>query len=70
MVDQRRTFSLISSWDHYRRFSPLRFSDTEQAGLKPAQNLHSNVVEIMLTTTPRFVFPICQMMGLGKTAVS
>ena len=45
MVDQRKAFSLISSWDHCQRSSPLQISDTPQAGFEPAQNLSSGLVE-------------------------
>ena len=38
MVDQRKMFSLISSWDHCQRSSPSQISDTPQAGFEPAQN--------------------------------
>ena len=57
MVDQRKAFSLISSWDHYQRSSLSRISDTPQAGFEPAQNLSSGFVEwscaVVITTTPR-----------------
>ena len=45
MVDQRKAFSLISSWDHCQRSSPLRISDTPRAGFEPVQNLSSDFVE-------------------------
>ena len=45
MVDRRKAFSLISSWDHCQRSSPSRISDTPQAGFEPAQNLNSGLVE-------------------------
>ena len=45
MVDQRKTFGLISSRDHYRRPSPQRVSDTPCAGFEPGQNLSSGLVE-------------------------
>ena len=45
MVDWRKAFSLISSWDHCQRSSPSRISDSPQAGfepaLKPKFRLHS-----------------------------
>ena len=57
MVDQRKAFSLISSQDHCQRSSPLRISDTPQAGFEPAQNLSSGLVErscaVAITTTLR-----------------
>ena len=57
MVDQRKAFSLISSWDHCQRFLTLRISDMPQAGFEPAQNLSSGFVEwscaVVVTTTPR-----------------
>ena len=39
MVDQRKALSLISSWDHCQRSSPLRISGMPRAGLEPAQNI-------------------------------
>ena len=57
MVDQPKVFSLISSQDHYERFSPSRISDTSRAGFEPAQNLSSGLVKwscvVVITTTPR-----------------
>ena len=38
MVDRRKAFSLISSWDHCQRSSPLQISDT----LRAEDMLHSN----------------------------
>ena len=56
MVDRRKAFSLISSWDHCQRSSPSRISDMPQAGFEPAQNLSSGLVEwsctVVITTTP------------------
>ena len=47
----------ISSQDHCQRSSPLRISDTLQAGFEPVQNLSSGSVEwscaVVITTTPR-----------------
>ena len=34
MVDRRKTFSFISSRDHYQRSSPARISDTPRAGFE------------------------------------
>ena len=45
MVDRQKAFSLVSSRDHCQRFSPLRISDTLRAGIEPAQNLSSGLVE-------------------------
>ena len=45
MFDQRKVFSLISSQDYCQRSSPLRISDTPQAGFEPVQNLSSGLVE-------------------------
>ena len=45
MFDRQKVFSLISSWDHCQSSSPLRISDTPQAGFEPAQNLGSCLVE-------------------------
>ena len=57
MVERRKAFSLISSRDHCQRSSPSRISYTPQAGLEPAQNLSSGLVEwicaVVITTTPR-----------------
>ena len=39
MVDQRKVFSSISSWDHCQRSSPSPISGTHRAGFEPAQNL-------------------------------
>ena len=44
MVDRRKTFILISSWDCCRRSSPSRTSDTTPAEFEPAQNLSSATV--------------------------
>ena len=56
MVDRRKAFSLISSWDHCQRSSPSRIFDTPQAGFEPVQNLSSALVEwsctVVITTTP------------------
>ena len=56
MVDRRKAFSVISSRDHFQRFSPSRISDMPRAGLEPAQNLSSGFVEwsftVVITTTP------------------
>ena len=57
MVDRRKAFSLISRRDHCKRSSLSRISNTPQAGLEPAQNLSSRLVEwscaVVITTTPR-----------------
>ena len=57
MVDGRKAFSLISSWDHCQRSSLLWISNTPRAGFEPAQNLSADLVEwscaVVLTTTPR-----------------
>ena len=57
MVDRRKAFSLISSWDHCQRSSPSWISDTLRAGFEPGQNLSSGLVEwscaVVITTTPR-----------------
>ena len=56
MVDLRKGFSLISSWDHCHRSSPSRISDMPWAGFEPAQYLSSGLVEwscaIVITTSP------------------
>ena len=44
MVDQRKVYSLIPSWGHCWRTSPLRTPNTLQAGFEPAQNLNSSLV--------------------------
>ena len=55
MVNRRKALSLIYSWDHCRRSSPLRISDTPRAGFEPAQNLSSRLAEwsfaVMTPTT-------------------
>ena len=43
MVDRRKAFSLISSWDHSQRSSASQISNMPQAELEPAQNLGSFV---------------------------
>ena len=57
MVDRRKAFNLISSWDHCQRPSPSRISDTPGARYEPAQNLSSGFVEwscaALIITTPR-----------------
>ena len=57
MVDRRKAFSLISSRDHCQKSSPSRIFDTPQAGLEPAQNLSSGLVQwscaVVITTTPQ-----------------
>ena len=57
MVDWQKAFSLISSWDHCQRSSPLRISNTPLRRFDPAQNLSSGLVEwscaVVITTTPR-----------------
>ena len=57
MVDWRKAFNVISSWDHCRRSSSSWISDTSWAGFETSQNLSSGLVEwdcaIVATTTPR-----------------
>ena len=57
MVEWRKAFSIISSWDHCQRPSTLRISDTSQAGFEHAQNLSSDLVKwscaVVITTTPQ-----------------
>ena len=38
MVNRRKAFSLISSWDHCQRSSPSWISDTPQAGQLPLRH--------------------------------
>ena len=45
MVDQRKAFSLISSWDHCQRSSPSRISNSPRAGFEPVQKLSSSLDE-------------------------
>ena len=60
IVDQRKAFSLISSWDHFQRLSPLRISDTPRARFEPEQNLSSGFVElscaVVITTAAHMFF--------------
>ena len=60
MVDRRGALSLISSWDHYQRFSPSQISDTPRTGFEPAQNLGTAFVEwncsVVITTTQFVIF--------------
>ena len=57
MVERRKAFGLISSWDHCQRSSTSRISDTLRARFETAQNLSSGFVEwsyaVVITTTPR-----------------
>ena len=57
MVEQGKTFRLISNRDHCQRSSPLQISDTPRAGLEPVQNLSSGFAEwscaTVITTTSR-----------------
>ena len=43
MVDLRKAFSLISSWDQCQRSSPSRISDTPLTGFEPPQNVSSGL---------------------------
>ena len=45
IIDQRKAFSLISSWNHCHRFSPPQISNVPQAGFEPALNLSLNFIE-------------------------
>ena len=45
MVEQRKPFHLISSWDHCQRSSPSQISDTPQAGFEPVQNMSSGLLK-------------------------
>ena len=57
MVDRRKVFRLISSWDLCQRSSLSRISDTLQAGFEHTQNLSSGLVEwscaVVITAAPR-----------------
>ena len=57
MVDRRKKFSLISSPDQCQMSSPSQVSDMPRAGLEPAQNLSSGIVEwscaVAVTCTPQ-----------------
>ena len=57
MIDRRKSFSLISSRDHFQRSSPSRISDTSRARFEPAQNQSSGFVEwicaVVITATPQ-----------------
>ena len=59
MVDQRKTFRLICSWDHCQRSSPSRISNMPQAGFEPVQSLSSGLAEwscaVLITTTPQCI---------------
>ena len=66
MVDQQKTFSLLSSRDHCQRSSSSQISNTPRAGFDPAQNLSSDLVLLKLcssdnhyTTTPQFRYSAC-----------
>ena len=56
MFGQQNMLSLISSWNHCRRLSPLQTSNTLWAGFAFAQKLRSEFVEWscteMISTTP------------------
>ena len=60
MVGWQNMISLISSWGHCQRSSPLQIFHAPQAGFGPVQNLSSGLVEwscaIVITTTPRHHF--------------
>ena len=45
MVNRRKAFSLISSWDHCQRSSLSQISDILHTGFEPAQNLSSGFAE-------------------------
>ena len=68
MINRRKVFSLISSWDHCQRSSTSRISNTTWIGFKPFQNLSSGLVEwsctVVITTTPRR--HICHIKYLGE----
>ena len=55
MVDWRKAFSLISSWDYCQRSSLSRIFNILRTGIEPAQNLSSGIVEwsctVVITTT-------------------
>ena len=51
MVDQQKTFSLISSQEHCQRSSPSWISDTPRAEFEPARNLSSGFVELKLCSS-------------------
>ena len=59
MVGRQKAFSLISTWDHFQRYSLSWISGTHthRAGFEPAQNLSSDLGEwscaVVITTTPR-----------------
>ena len=57
MVDQWRTVSLVSNWDHCQRSSQPEISDMPQTGFEPVQNLISGFIEwscaVVITTMPR-----------------
>ena len=57
MVGRQKTFSLISSREHFQRFSPSQICDTPPAGFESAQNLGSDLVEltsaVVITTASR-----------------
>ena len=44
MAELQKLFSLISSWEHCQRSSPLQISDTLQAGYEAVLNLSSGLV--------------------------
>ena len=57
MVDQRKAFKLISTWDYWQRSSQSQIFDTPQARFEHAQNLSSAVVEwscpVVIITSPQ-----------------
>ena len=56
MVDQRKAFKLISTWDYWQRSSQSQIFDTPQARFEHAQNLRSAVAEscpVVIITTPQ-----------------
>ena len=56
MVNRRKVFCPVSSWDHCQRSSPLQISDTLRAGFVLLQDLSLGFVEwscaAVITTTP------------------
>ena len=57
MDDQRKGLSIISTQDHYQRFSSSQTSDTPRGGSESFQNLISGSVkqscEVVITTPAR-----------------
>ena len=51
MVDRRKTFSLISTWNYSQRFSPSQISNRPRTGVQPASAAFSEWSCVAVITT-------------------